>query len=106
MKQDHRPWDYKQFHRGANTDAEPQAVAKADGTYRDAQNMRLADDAGSGGSLPETGGESKIAGPLHPGPAPYHSLGAFPLFARRLAVWPSISPSSTPRSFASMASRW
>lgn len=57
MKQQHHPWDNKTVQRGANTDIEPEHVARMDGTYVDAQNMRLSSQNGADGALSKIGGE-------------------------------------------------
>lgn len=57
MKQQHHPWDDKTVQRGANTDIEPEHVARMAGTYIDAQNMRLSSENGADGALSKIGGE-------------------------------------------------
>lgn len=57
MKQQHHPWDNKTVQRGANTDIEPEHVARMDGTYVDAQNMRLSSQNGADGALSKISGE-------------------------------------------------
>lgn len=98
MKQDHSPWDEKTFHAGANTDVEGIAVARAAGTYRDASNMRCADNLGNNTSLVKIGGEVKLEPTVHedPGGPTYVCIGSISVKGRKVAFWASTQPGLYP----------
>ncbi len=94
MKQDHRPWTDKTFSGGANTDADGAVVANNEGTYRDARNMRLVDDAGGNGTLVKIGGETVIHPPTVHGASTYRCIGAIDVKGRKVEFWASSQPAS------------
>lgn len=96
MKQDHSPWDEKTFHAGANTDMDGAVVGRAPGVYRDASNMRGADNSGNNTSLVKIGGEVEVVQPDQPGASTYICIGAIEVKERRVTFWASIQPSVYP----------
>lgn len=92
MKQFHFPWFNKLFNRGANTDAEAQAVGANDGTYRDARNMRTTDQAGNNGSLTKIGGERVVHPADRPGADTYHCIGSIQVKGHKVEFWASDQP--------------
>ena len=96
MKQDHRPWDEKTFQAGANTDADGAIVGRTPGQYRDARNLRLADNSGDNGSLHKIGGERVAFSPDQPGAESYRCVGAIEVKGHQFTIWASILPQYPP----------
>jgi hypothetical protein len=91
MQQDHRPWDEKSFQAGANTDADGVSVANTPGMYRDARNMRIADNAGNNGALKKIGGETLLYNSDVPGADSYVCIGAIHVKGHKVEFWASNS---------------
>jgi hypothetical protein len=96
MKQDHSPWDEKNFQAGANTDLDGTSVARMPGTYRDARNMRVADNKGNNGSLIKIGGEVVSVAADRPGADTYVCIGAIEVKGRAVTFWASTHPDDYP----------
>lgn len=95
----HFPEDERSFRTGANLDAEGEIVARDQGAWRDAQNMRPADNAGGNGGLVKIGGEELLTSPVVPGAATYMTLGSISVGGRKF----SIHASSLPNTYAPLA---
>jgi hypothetical protein len=96
MKQDHSPWDEKNFQAGANTDLDGTSVARMPGAYRDARNMRVADNKGNNGSLIKIGGEVVSVAADRPGADTYVCIGAIEVKGRAVTFWASTHPDDYP----------
>lgn len=96
MKQDHRPWKLHTFNNGANTDADGAVVANAEGTYRDAQNMRPVDDAGGNGKLNKVGGEQVKYPANVRGASNYVCIGTISVAGHMVEFWASNDASYPP----------
>lgn len=92
MKQDHSPWDDRSFGAGANTDMEGTIVARSQGTYRDALNMRASDQDANTAALVKIGGEQMVFPADRPGGPTYRCIGSILVKAWKVSFWASTSP--------------
>jgi hypothetical protein len=87
MKQQHHPWDDKSLEKGANTDIEPEHVARTPGTYIDAQNFRLSSNSGADGALLKIGGEIIVWQIADAGQAGYVCIGTVRVKDTVVSFW-------------------